>query len=62
MKERKENKSSSFLKISKLKNETKIDLEHHHFATFNKIIDLGNDHQWLIKLSGGKMVENFIKG
>lgn len=25
-----------------------IQLEHHHFVTFNESVDLGNDHRWLL--------------
>ena len=29
--------------------ERMIELKSHHFATQNEIMDLGNDHKWLLK-------------
>lgn len=36
-----------------------IELEHYHFATPNGIIDLGNDHQWLL-ISQKEKQQNII--
>lgn len=34
-------------------------LQYHH-TSLNEIADLGNDHQWLQKSLGEKLVEKFI--
>lgn len=48
--------------IPETDNATETDREHQHSATFSKMMDLGNVYQRPIKLSGGKLVGNFVKG
>ena len=36
-------------------------IEHHHFATLNKMTALGNDYQWPIKLLGIELAGNIVK-
>ena len=33
-----------------------MELEYHHFATPNKIVDVGRYHQWLLKPVGEKLI------
>lgn len=37
-----------------------IQLENHHIATCNEITDLENYHQWMLKLSGERLIGYFL--
>lgn len=37
-------------------------IEHYNFATSIEIIDLGNNHQWLLKLLDVRLIEKLDHG
>ena len=39
--------------------EAMAELEYHHW-TPNEIMDLGHDHQWLLKLLGDLLIGSFV--
>ena len=37
-----------------------IELEHHYFATPNELMDLGNNHEWLLTTQKRKITKHYV--